>query len=142
MKKVLGIIVITLLVILIIIVSANMKKDMTLSLAQNEDIKKSENIEFYISYADSKSVKYVIENNTKEDIIYGAEYKLQKYIDGQWNQYNVMIDFIEIAYIVKPNEKYEDEIVLATIFGELDKGKYRIIKKINDYKMSAEFEIN
>ncbi len=141
MKKVLVIIALVLIIALIAIVSVNMKDDIGFSLSQDEDIKVQEDIEFYISEANNKTLKFVIENNSSKSIVYGADYEIQKSIDGLWNKYNLVIDFIEIAYMLDSGKTAEEEIVFATVYGNLGKGKYRLIKYINNQRMSAEFEI-
>jgi hypothetical protein len=95
------------------------------------------------------NIRLIINNHTKEDIIYGTEFSLD-YFDGQtWISVNLDILFENIGYILKPNESREQVLYLFPKYCT-ERGKYRIKKhltltdnstKRKEYVICAEFEV-
>ena len=69
--------------------------------------------------------------------------------DDSWEKLPVLPEdygFIEIAYELEPGESRFMDIDFAWLYGELQKGKYKMIKEIylpdgRVYSVPAEFEI-
>lgn len=89
----------------------------------------------------SDSLNYTLYNNTDSDIAYGVDYYIESSENGKWYAYNVEVSWIEIAQITSAHSSSEQTISWENIYGKLNKGQYRLIKKINNEIISAEFEI-
>ena len=140
MKKGFLIVSVIILLSLIIVILFNLKDSISMSDSNNIS-EKVDSIEFFVTNSTPKLLKYKIVNNSSYDVIFGEEYSIEKNIDGVWKSYNIAIDFIEIANILKPKELVEREIVFATTYGNLDKGEYRLLKRIDGKLLEAKFEI-
>lgn len=107
------------------------------SLAKREDI--------YLKINDDSvtntSLTYRIYNNTNQELYYGVDYEIEFNKDNTWKKYNVQASWIDIAVMLKSNSYNEERATWETIYGKLSKGKYRIIKNINNIIVFDEFEI-
>ena len=65
-------------------------------------------------------------NNTLYEVTYGAEYVIERYVDGDWiNSMRADVSFIEIAYVLSPLSTSEKSYSLQ--FANISKeGQYRI----------------
>lgn len=65
-------------------------------------------------------------NNTLYEVTYGAEYVIERYVDGDWiNSMRADVSFIEIAYVLSPLSTNEKSYSLQ--FADITKeGQYRI----------------
>lgn len=142
MKRVVGIIALVIIALLIVLVAVNMKGKVgtTVSDKNVTDIYENE-FDFVVTEVTSKSLKYSITNNSEKDISYGADFEIEKYVDNIWQEYNIVIDFVEVANVLKEGKSSEEEIVFANYYGNLAKGKYRLLKYINGKLVSAEFDV-
>jgi hypothetical protein len=101
-----------------------------------------------------KGLTTLFENKTNTEFTFGEAYVLEVNIDGNW--YKVPIEtednygFIDIGYILPPNDTAEWSVEWDWLYGDLESGKYRIIKDVLDvyeaggydaYPLAAEFEI-
>lgn len=87
-------------------------------------------------------------NDTENELTYGEYYLLEAFNEenAAWESVAIKNDvgFIDIAYIIESNGISRNSVDLATIYGNLLKGKYRIVKEINlydNYTFMAEFDI-
>lgn len=87
----------------------------------------------------------IITNLSNNEIILGEEYRIDKKKNGKWKPLTPIIDnygFIDIGYILKPNDDFETKIDWKWLYGELETGEYRLIKDVNDKYVSVEFKLN
>lgn len=106
-----------------------------------------------VVFSTPTSIKLTILNTTDLQIEYGEYYDLQILQEGNWYSLSYIIDdwgFVEIGYTAQkdiPSEWYTDWM---TFHGVLDKGTYRIVKKVlyfeepgnyTEYYLASEFEI-
>ena len=106
----------------------------------------------------STKITLILENSSKLPILYGEPYSLEKKIDGKWYQVPVLIGgdhfaFDDIGYELPPSHRNEQEVNWDTLYGDLQKGEYRIVKGVldtrssrgygtyNEYYLAAEFTI-
>lgn len=140
MKRILGIIVIAILIIFIIIIGFNMLNSNKMALSDVQEVDIYDGIDMKVMSVNNKSLTIKITNNTESDIYYDMVYEIQKNINGKWYEYLNEIDFIESIETIKSNSYANLDIIYSTIYN-LDRGKYRIIKRINSKILSAEFEL-
>ena len=78
----------------------------------------------------------VMENKTDEKFNYGAEYHLEKKYNKKWYivEPKEEINFTLMAYEVEANQTKEIKFDWEYGYGELPKGKYRLVKYM--YKLS------
>ena len=121
------------------------------------DNDETEDLEKYLTVVndDSMSIKegtltnsgftLIITNLSNNEIILGEEYRIDKKKNGKWKPLTPIIDnygFIDIGYILKPNDDFETKIDWKWLYGELETGEYRLIKDVNDKYVSVEFKLN
>ncbi|WP_404407996.1 immunoglobulin-like domain-containing protein [Jeotgalibacillus malaysiensis] len=86
----------------------------------------------------------LFENQSKKDIVYGADYLLKEKIDGQWYELPVIIEgdygFTSIGYELPPSSTQEWEVDWTGFYGELEKGEYRLIKSILDFRKAGDYD--
>lgn len=85
----------------------------------------------------------IIENNSDITAEFGDDWYLEKYVLGSWMNVPRSGEYYvnSILRILQPGGKFAFECGLKSFIGELDNGKYRVVKKINAETYSAEFEI-
>ena len=103
-----------------------------------------ENVTIQISDISSSGATLVITDTNPEPYVYGEWFKLQKEVNGQWQDVPPVIDnygFHEIGYL--PNDKGEVTFVInwEWLYGKLPAGTYRIFKEVNRQEIFIEFEI-
>lgn len=117
------------------------------------------NLEGVTLLADKQTVSpsgliLLIKNETANEYTFGEAYVLEQKIDADWYQMPVGTEedygFIDIGYILDPNETVKRVIDWEWLYEPLDAGEYRIVIDILDvhkagdldiYPMSAEFTI-
>lgn len=131
------------------------KYDSGFALFEAEKARKEETAEYLdyvhagIRLATSDSLQLKLSNVSNETIIYGEAYTMEAFWDDSWEKLPVLPEdygFIEIAYELEPGESRFMDIDFAWLYGELQKGKYKMIKEIylpdgRVYSVPAEFEI-
>ena len=103
-----------------------------------------ENVTIQISDISSSGATLVITDTNPEPYVYGEWFKLQKEVNGQWQDVPPVIDnygFHEIGYL--PNDKGEVTFVInwEWLYGKLPAGTYRIFKEVNRQEIFIEFQI-
>jgi len=85
-----------------------------------------------------------IENNSDINCLYGQFFLLEKKLDDKWYEVPVTIEgdygFEDIGYELAPGDKQEWETDWQWLYGSLDKGRYRIIKDILDFRGTGDFD--
>lgn len=92
----------------------------------------------------NRGASIVITNNSDKKITFGEDFSLEKNIFGKWIKMKTKTEDLWtelVAYEVNPNESHEYEQIWETWYGRLGKGKYRLVKEINDKRIAVEFEI-
>jgi len=94
-----------------------------------------------------------IRNETDKEITFGDWYVIQSETNGKWKTmpYKVKnVAFHQVAYNAPKDETVSHEVKWDVLYGELPKGRYRIIKDMLDFRgtgdyteyyLAAEFEI-
>ena len=92
----------------------------------------------------------VITDISSRNNIYGEPYRIDKFVDGEWKTLDTIIDdyaWISIGYTVGEDNKLELDINWEWLYGELELGKYRIVKDTSEsgegttHYITAEFVI-
>ena len=81
------------------------------------------------------SAKVIISDNTEEENTYGDYFRVEKEINDKWQEVRKISNnyvFNDIAYRVIDNHELELTCDWKTIYGELEPGEYRIVKKVNN----------
>ena len=78
---------------------------------------------------------------------YGEWYRIDKKENGRWRELEPIqeIDFADIGWEVGEDGKIEKEFNWSNLYGELESGNYRLIKRVYDngyYYLDAEFSID
>ena len=94
-----------------------------------------------------------IRNETDKEITFGDWYEIQAEVNGKWFPLPYIIEnaaFHQVAYNAPKDETVIHEVEWDVLYGELPKGRYRIIKDMLDFRgtgdytkyyLVAEFEI-
>ena len=105
----------------------------------------------------TKSAIVIVKDYTKNKYLYGDYFRLDKKENGNWQEVENKCDncfFNSIGYLPDINGYLQFEINWEKMYGQLEKGKYRIVKtalinseecteeKCNTYYFSVEFDIN
>ena len=105
-------------------------------------------IEILTDSITNTSVEILITDNNEPDYGWGKSYRIQKNENGSWNDLKTIreLAFEEIAYILDENNQLKQKINWVNLYGELEKGTYRIVKPVYDNGYidlySNEFQIN
>ncbi len=89
-------------------------------------------------------MRLVITDNSGNDNMYGEWYELERMTDGEWTRLETLTDnyaFTLVGYILDSENKIEFDIDWEWLYGKLEKGSYRIVKKSGEDFIYAEFEI-
>lgn len=92
-------------------------------------------------------IRLKITNNTNDAAQFGADYGIEKNIDGEWDNWDFPEHFpvIAIMYTLGPGQSETYDINLFTDLVGYEPGQYRVVKNIyvNDGNsvFTAEFEI-
>lgn len=103
----------------------------------------------------SSKLTLIFKNDSHSQCIYGESFGLEKKLNGKWYQVPVVIKgsygFNDIGYYLASGETQEFAVDWKWLYGSLDKGEYRIVKDILDFRgtgdydtyiLTAEFSIN
>lgn len=102
------------------------------------------NVSIKISNISSTGATIIIKDENDQPYTYGEWYKIEKNIDGKWNDVKTIIDnygFNDIAYLVDNNHEKKFVIDWEWSYGKLSPGNYRLIKKVNNKQISVEFKL-
>ena len=103
-----------------------------------------ENVTIQISDISPSGATLVITDKNPEPYVYGEWFRLQKEVNGQWQDVPTVIDnygFHEIGYIPDANGEVKFPINWEWLYGKLPAGTYRIFKEVNRQEIFIEFEI-
>ena len=104
----------------------------------------------------SKGATFSLKNYTDKEYIYGPDYYIETYENGNWKELSTLngepLTWNSIAYTLKANEEKEIKVDWTYAYGELKLGQYRLVKKVfkeedrpitddKILKLSSEFEI-
>jgi len=92
----------------------------------------------------STGLTVIFENNSDKLCIYGDYFLLEKEIAGKWYEVPVILDddygFNDIGYEVDSAEVGEWAVDWEWLYGDLDTGKYRIVKDILDFRKAGDYD--
>ncbi len=79
---------------------------------------------------DVESVTLTITNASDKDYTYGAMSSIEAEKDGAWAEIKPVADlmWIEIAYVISPDQSNEEKVTIKANYGTLEPGIYRIVK--------------
>lgn len=88
-----------------------------------------------------EKLSLTITNNATESIQFGADYEIDKWVNGKWVKLNYTDDmmFIAIMHMLEPGKSENYEIHLNPGKNKYEKGKYRIRKNILTGEQSIPF---
>ena len=96
----------------------------------------------------NKSVEILITDNNQDHYGWGVDFKIQKKVDGEWQNLKYIDDnlsWIDIAYTLNKDNQLKLKLNIEKYYGQLDKGTYRVVKSVYDKGYidiySNEFEI-
>ena len=75
----------------------------------------------------------VISDISEQENTYGEWFRIDKKIDGFWEELTPVSDeygFEEVAYLIGKDNKLEMNTDWSKLYGELEKGEYRLVKEI------------
>ena len=85
-----------------------------------------------------------IKNKSDKECIYGADLLLEKKINGKWCQVPIIMKdnygIIAIGYHVAPGENSEWKAYWDWLYGNIDKGDYRILKEVSDFRKPGDYD--
>lgn len=121
------------------------------NLQLNEEFSRSpENvtIEVHDTTITPDSVSITITDNNEEHYGWGVEFRVQKKVNGEWEDLQYVSDdlsWIDIAYEVNEDNQLTLKLDIEQYYGKLSNGVYRIVKPVYDNGYidiySSEFEI-
>ncbi|WP_214482223.1 immunoglobulin-like domain-containing protein [Bacillus sp. SM2101] len=84
------------------------------------------------------------ENTSDEEYTYGEYFLLEKNINGSWYQVPVAFDgnygFNDIGYSLPSSDVKEWTVDWSWLYGNLNTGKYRIVKDILDARKAGDYD--
>lgn len=92
---------------------------------------------------DVKAINITIKNNSNKEYTFGEYFTVEIYENSGWKTIPFKKDtaFIEIGYLIKPNGTFDMKANLTLLDFKMKAGKYRIVKDIDAYKVTAEFNV-
>lgn len=117
-----------------------------------EEVDVIEEVAMEAAFASPKGIHLVFTNHTNEEYMFGDDYELQAWQDGEWRKVDYIIDnaaFHAIGYSLAGNSSVGWSVKWTYFHGLLPDGVYRITKTINKgtgkemekYRLAAEFTI-
>lgn len=103
------------------------------------------NVSINISNISATGATIIIKDENNQPYTYGEWYKIERNIEGKWQDVNTIIAnyvFDDIAYLVDKNHEKKFVIDWEWLYGKLPSGNYRLIKKVDNKQISVEFVIN
>ena len=90
-----------------------------------------------------QSVVLKLYNGTGLDIQFGDGYYLEQMADGEWNRCPYIAGnqaFHDIAYSLETGKPAQIKLDWAWLYGILDKGNYRLVKEIRDFRGTGDYD--
>lgn len=85
-----------------------------------------------------------LKNGSDRQVIYSEDILLEENIDDRWYHVPVVISedygFNDIGYELDPGEQQSIEIDWEWLYGELDDGQYRLVKRALDFRGTGDFD--
>lgn len=103
-----------------------------------------DNVSIRISDISLTGATITIKDTNETPYVYGEWYKIQKQVNGVWEDLETLIDnyeFNDIGYEVDNNKEVKFVIDWKWLYGELQLGSYRILKQVDNKYISIEFNI-
>lgn len=105
-----------------------------------------EGVTLNVKTNDSHSITLYISNDTDLKVQYGDAYLLEVFDEDLKTWISVPyisedIAFHDIAYIVNKGETASQSVDWTSMYGNLDKGKYRIVKEVTDFRETGDYTI-
>ena len=92
----------------------------------------------------TKGLTIEIENKSDKECTYGADFWLEKKINGKWCQVPVIIKgdyaLADISNRVDPGKNSEWKAYWESLYGNIDKGDYRILKEVSDFRKPGDYD--
>ena len=132
MKKV----VVFVLVLFLLITGCSNSKETKLSNIKNVSIN--------ISNVSPSGATVVIKDTNKKHYKYEEWYKVETKISNKWVKVNPVIKeygFNLVEYNVNENNEVEFKIDWEWLYGKLEPGNYRLLKRVNNKYIGVEFSI-
>ena len=89
-------------------------------------------------------VTILIQLTDEEEKNYGEWFRIDKKENGEWRGLETADEnyvFDAIGYILKPSKQSEEKIDWRELYGELERGEYRLVKNISGKYIGVEFTI-
>ncbi len=102
-----------------------------------------EGVRMEVSSATDKLVTVVFENDTDKEIQTGDYFWLERRTEDGWEALEPVIEnyaFHMVAYTVEKDKPLELEVQYDWLFGQLEPGEYRIVKQVNDFRETGDFD--
>lgn len=83
------------------------------------------------------------ENETENDYIYGSSFSLKKNIEDDWYQVPIIVvdyAFDDIGHELPASDSREWTVDWEWLYGELDSGKYRIVKDVLNVREPGDYD--
>lgn len=103
-----------------------------------------ENISISISNVSSTGATIIIKDTNKNPYTYGEWYKIEKQVNGKWYEVSPIIEnygFNSLGYLPDKNNEVKFVIDWKWLYGEISKGRYRILKEVGKKYIAIEFDI-
>jgi hypothetical protein len=97
---------------------------------------------------DTKELSFLLINESDNEYFYGVDPILEKKEKDEWYTIPVKknVFWPAIAYMLMPESEKEETFEIETYYGSLEKGRYRIVKKLfsegNEIIAIGEFEVD
>lgn len=92
----------------------------------------------------STGLTVIFENNSDKLCIYGDYFLLEKEVSGKWYEVPIALDdnygFNDIGYELPSSSTGEWVVDWEWLYGDLDTGKYRIVKDISDFRKAGDYD--
>lgn len=91
----------------------------------------------------STGLTMVYKNNSSSQCTFGEDFSLEKKINGQWYQVPVVegnYGFNDVGYELGSGDEREWLVDWDWLYGSLDKGEYRIVKSILDFRGTGDYD--
>jgi len=102
-----------------------------------------EGVEMTLLDATPTSAKLSILNTTDMEILYGSDYVLQIYEQGDWQDMPYLVEnaaFTAEAYTAVKDQPSEWEVNWEVFYGVLDEETYRILKPVMDFRATGDYK--
>lgn len=103
-----------------------------------------ENVSISISDVSPTGATVTIKDTNAEPYMYGEWYAIEKENGGTWIRVEPIIDnygFTMIGYLPDENDEVVFDLNWEWLYGELPKGSYRLLKRVDDKYISVTFDL-